>query len=78
MNDDLNEKISNMIERMRREQNAQIAYGLTEGFLKYTTGPSGDRHLTHTTPEDFGIDPVAIFEGLEDVLNEIAATYGMI
>ena len=78
MNDDLNEKLNNMVERMRREQNAQIAYGLTEGFLKYTIGPSGERHLTHTTPEDFGVDSVAIFEGLEDVLNEIAATYGMI
>ena len=78
MNDDLNEKLNNMVERMRREQSAQISYGLTEGFLKYTVGPSGQRHLTHTTPEDFEIDPVSIFEGLEDVLNEIAATYGTI
>ena len=76
--DEPNEHMSKMVEKMRAEQRVQINYGLAEGFLKYAVGPSGSMHLTHTTPEDLDVDPVAIFSGLEDVLAEITAVYGVL
>jgi hypothetical protein len=76
--DDLANKMRMIFERMQHEQQKQIKYGLAEGWLHYKAGPSGAMHLSHTTPEDLNVDPVAVFEGLEDVLEEIAAIYGMI
>ena len=72
----LQDKLSKMVQRMQHEQAKQTEWALAEGFLQWVVGPSGAMHLTHTTPEDLGVDPIAVFEGLEDVLQEIAAVYG--
>jgi|LauGreDrversion4_2_1035121.scaffolds.fasta_scaffold102961_2 hypothetical protein len=78
MNDDnLADKMRMMFERMQHEQEKQIKYGLAEGWLQYKVGPSGTMHLSHTLPEDLGVDTVSVFTGLEDVLEEIAAIYGV-
>lgn len=65
------EMVRRMFEFMQKEQAKQIQYGLTEGFLMRKE----DGSLTHTTPEDLNVDPVAVFEGLEDVLKEIYNMY---
>ena len=65
------EMVRRMFEYMQREQAKQIRYGLAEGFLMHKE----DGSLTHTTPEDLHVDPVAVFEGLEDVLKEIYNMY---
>jgi hypothetical protein len=73
--DNLNDKMKQLFESLQRVQKKQIEYSLTEGWLYYKIGPSGEKHLAHTTPEMLGVNQVDIFEGLEEVLEEIEALY---
>jgi hypothetical protein len=62
---------NNAFEYMRRVAAKQTEYGLAEGFLKKT-----GNYVHHTIIEDFNL-PDDLFNGLEEVVNEINLTFGI-
>lgn len=69
----LREAYARMIESVRQAQFVALKYDLAEGFLIQKE----DGMYTHTTPEMLGIDIDTNFEGLEDVVTEINAMFGI-
>jgi hypothetical protein len=72
--DKLKHLVEKMLLRMAEDTNKQIAYGLAEGW--YKKNDNGILH--HTLPEDLGVDPYTVLDGLEDVCKYIYNDYNNI
>lgn len=71
--DKLRDAYERMIESVRQAQLVAIKYELAEGFIYERE----DGLYSHTTPEMLGIDIDNNFEGLQDVITEINAMFGI-
>lgn len=71
--DKLREAYERMMESIKQAQLVALKYELAEGFLYQRE----DGMYSHTTPEMLGIDIDTNFEGLEDVVTEINAMFGL-
>lgn len=71
--DKLRDAYERMIESVRQAQLVAIKYELAEGFIYERE----DGLYSHTTPEMLGIDIDNNFEGLQDVIAEINAMFGI-
>jgi hypothetical protein len=71
--DKLREGFERMMESIRRAQEVAVRYELAEGFIYQRP----DGMYAHTTPEMLDIDIETNFNGLEDVIAEINAMFGI-
>lgn len=69
----LRDAMNRMMESVRRAQEVAIRYDLAEGFIYKRE----DGLYSHTTPEMLGVDVETNFNGLEDVISEINAMFGL-
>jgi len=72
--DKLKHLVAKMLGRIAADNDRQIAYGLAEGWYKKTA----DGKLLYTLPEDLGVDPYTVLDGLDDVCKYIYNDYNNI